>query len=733
MRKYAILILILSIVGVDPTMSQCVNLISPFDSSTLKVNSQLEFNWNDKSKTYILRIFNGVYDSIIGNVSSGFWMNAQGVLSENTTYQWELLNDDTVGSVSCKPFTFTTTESCDPPMLFDESLITYYNDFNATSSIDDFSGSSSNHILLSSDNSYSGNGLSVMNLMPAGKNRSELSYKSQEDKDDRRNHINREMYYNYKIMIPRPLQTGSGRRLITQWHSQPLFSCREDWGYEGPPPVSVNVDGDVIKMGMRWPVDSIVNGGSPYGTFEIPYGEWFDVLIHIKWSLEYDGFIEMFVNGQPNTPYNGVDNKVYGKTLKNTGANYLKFGQYTNSPTEGTDTIYFDNLNINVLTNRPIEKELLVSSKELLVPDTCFMEYKLDGIDSLDFINSFELSLIIPEGSEFVSFDTTNSLVQHGEFMFNQTNDTLKIAYIQTDPIFGTDRIFSISILLKEGGEYEFSPYYFALNGQKQKVSGGEVSVLHNSIDQGDIDFDYKITAYDASLALQYAVGLDPLPNNDPLPWLGARVEIADVNSDHIVGAMDASLILRRSLGLIKSYNRIASFDSSIRIKYDDGLLHFFGNEHVYSVSLVSKQDWESEPIFHLEGLKAVNEVNNNISIAGYHPLEREFMELDMNLGEHFELNVLVNDEYNLVFKEEDIIHPEDQLIVYPNPVISILLISHPELIEGISIYDSSSRLLRQYGSVSWLDMNDLKKGTYFIHIDKLGGDSQIFKILKVD
>ena len=70
----------------------------------------------------------------------------------------------------------------------------------------------------------------------------------------------------------------------------------------------------------------------------------------------------------------------------------------------------------------------------------------------------------------------------------------------------------------------------------------------------GDIDTNKLVQAYDAALALQYSVGLNPLPTIDPLPWSNWRLAVANVDTVGSVTANDASLILQHSIGKISSF-----------------------------------------------------------------------------------------------------------------------------------------------------------------------------------
>ena len=65
-------------------------------------------------------------------------------------------------------------------------------------------------------------------------------------------------------------------------------------------------------------------------------------------------------------------------------------------------------------------------------------------------------------------------------------------------------------------------------------------------INYGDISGDGNITAYDASLALQYVIGLIELSPDEQ--------DAADVTGDDIVSALDAAMILQYTVGLIANF-----------------------------------------------------------------------------------------------------------------------------------------------------------------------------------
>ena len=85
-----------------------------------------------------------------------------------------------------------------------------------------------------------------------------------------------------------------------------------------------------------------------------------------------------------------------------------------------------------------------------------------------------------------------------------------------------------------------------------EPTAGGTFTIIE--FVPGDVNDDGAIQAYDAALALQYSVGIDPLPEEDPMPWEAWRDSTANVDGTGGITANDAGLILQYSAGIISSF-----------------------------------------------------------------------------------------------------------------------------------------------------------------------------------
>ncbi|MCF7918991.1 MAG: hypothetical protein K9N06_03635 [Candidatus Cloacimonetes bacterium] len=81
-----------------------------------------------------------------------------------------------------------------------------------------------------------------------------------------------------------------------------------------------------------------------------------------------------------------------------------------------------------------------------------------------------------------------------------------------------------------------------------------ELSVGSVVVNYGDVDSNGYVEAYDASISLQYFVGMDPIPAIDPIPWEPLRILAADVDGNGAIESYDASLILQYYVGIINVF-----------------------------------------------------------------------------------------------------------------------------------------------------------------------------------
>lgn len=108
----------------------------------------------------------------------------------------------------------------------------------------------------------------------------------------------------------------------------------------------------------------------------IKKGKWYTIRVNIKWSLTNQGYIATQLNGEPFTPFNGVNNKVFGVNLYNNIENTFKFGYYRYWDNSLPTTIYFDYFvktrSFESLTSKSLSAERLYGVKQ----DYQYLNYK---------------------------------------------------------------------------------------------------------------------------------------------------------------------------------------------------------------------------------------------------------------------------------------------------------------------------------------------------------------------
>ena len=162
--------------------------------------------------------------------------------------------------------------------------------------------------------------------------------------------------------------------------------------------------------------------------------------------------------------------------------------------------------------------------------------------------------------------------------------------------------------------------------------------MVDGEIPYGDIDDNGEVESFDASLVLQYAVGIDPAPFA-PLPWEGWRLMRSDVDGNDFTEAYDASLILQYSVGIISSFpieNReeFASPLAEISYNITGSAIEIISESDIYSIYLATPaNDILGTPyIDNSDMLSAFNDDNTwQIAAASALPVYGKLLEIPLN------------------------------------------------------------------------------------------------------
>lgn len=199
---------------------------------------------------------------------------------------------------------------------------------------------------------------------------------------------------------------------------------------------------------------------------------------------------------------------------------------------------------------------VVVSGKEFLYTIHSETIEPTDSIVNYQFNVSFDASKLA-----FVDIIKDSTISQNGIVNVNHSqNGLLKIGYMGTGFLSGQGALLHLKFKAINVGVTTpiISDYYFNTEAIAN-ISNGAINILTgngdvNGVSYGDVDGNGLLQSYDATLVLQNSVGLDPIPDIDPIPWDSLRVEVSDVDGDNALTAFDAALILQYSIGLISVF-----------------------------------------------------------------------------------------------------------------------------------------------------------------------------------
>ena len=254
----------------------------------------------------------------------------------------------------------------------------------------------------------------------------------------------------------------------------------------------------------------------------------------------------------------------------------------------------------------------------------------------------------------------------------------------------------------------------------------------------GDIDTNKLVQAYDAALALQYSVGLNPLPTMDPLPWSNWRIAVANVDTVGNVSANDASLILQHSAKLIATFPADAKKRggdapvANVTVSQEGNQLVFRTTGKLYAFNVFMKDH------FNVLGQPEVKDKNamvaSNISATTYNVglasttpfTENEpFLIIPILSNDNLQgtMDIVANtQEKALAYGAAASIASinKDVVIVYPNPTKDMVTISNAQGktlrivdVQGKEVYTTSVTNAKTEISLKALGA----KGMYMLHI----------------
>ena len=261
----------------------------------------------------------------------------------------------------------------------------------------------------------------------------------------------------------------------------------------------------------------------------------------------------------------------------------------------------------------------------------------------------------------------------------------------------------------------------------------------------GDIDTNKLVQAYDAALALQYSVGLNPLPTMDPLPWSNWRLAVANVDTVGNITANDASLILQKSIGKIASFPADAKKRggdapvANVSVTQEGNQLVFRATGTLYAFNVFMKDNFNifGQPEVKDKSAIVASNINTtayNVGLASTTPFaENEpFLVIPILTNENVQgtMDIVANtQEKSLSYGKAAGIGTinKEAVIVYPNPTKDIVTINNAQGktlrivdVQGKEVYNQKVNTSSMEVSMKAIGT----KGMYVLHIVDANNES---------
>jgi uncharacterized protein (TIGR02145 family) len=263
---------------------------------------------------------------------------------------------------------------------------------------------------------------------------------------------------------------------------------------------------------------------------------------------------------------------------------------------------------------------------------------------------------------------------------------------------------------------------------------GGSFTVI--PIHYGDVDDNRKILTYDAALTLRYSVGLDPLPDVDPVPWDNWRDTTANVDGVGGVTANDAAEILKYSIGLITQFPAESGMKAAyepyadVGIAVADGNVVFKSFGELFGLNVFVHKDNEclGSPLFLNESLLTATNITATkyaigvctaTAMAEGAEIIRVPYKVTSTKSITFDLIVnTLEKQVTIDLSTGTAVNKENDLVFYPNPAKTTLYFATDYPDARIAIYDVYGRIVEgKQIKNNKVDISKLGSGIYLLRI----------------
>lgn len=387
-----------------------------------------------------------------------------------------------------------------------------------------------------------------------------------------------------------------------------------------------------------------------------------------------------------------------------------------------------------------------------LVPDTTELSISNAYLNTIPVLDLGPAAVIIAETAPPTAVITYSDTV-------NRFADTLLITASFSEAMSAASAVrisLSGAAILPETDMTRISETVYTYLYQIPKASGEVTVTLSNGTDlwgnelvpvplagatftilgfrPGDVNDDGVIQAYDAALALQYSVGIDPLPSADPRPWEAWRDSTANVDGTGGITANDAGLILQYSAGIITDFpsdSELKAAEAHVSVVLEDDHVVFYSHGELLGLNVNAEHVnglLGSPEILQDHFLSAVNQQGGNIRIGLCSALAASdgepLLKIPFSGAGPVTFHLIENTrERDLTLDLAAALPtpPDAGVTLYPNPVVDVLKVMGLSVSSTIRIRNIHGKeLIRTdgQGEIRELDLSLIPPGIYLITVE---------------
>lgn len=250
----------------------------------------------------------------------------------------------------------------------------------------------------------------------------------------------------------------------------------------------------------------------------------------------------------------------------------------------------------------------------------------------------------------------------------------------------------------------------------------------------GDVDDDGIVLAYDAALTLQHSVGIDPLPDIDPLPWEPWRDSTANVDGTGGITAYDAGLILQYSIGIITDFftgckKSAPAAEVTVEVVGNEIVFYSYGELLGLNISATNTHRVLGAPVFLADNILTALNIDGTVYKIGLctaFPLSDgiPFMKLPFKRTGFVTFNMMVNTGERKITIDltSGLVEPVNTDIeIYPNPVsdkLNIRGLTGPAVAGIFNVHGKLILTTHTEGPAMEIDLSDLSAGFYILRVE---------------